>query len=319
MAIKMSGSVARPFTRLLGFGAVLVLVAAFPGAGVAAGPITELVSVDSDETSAVYGAAPSDVSNGGRYVLLSTHSPNLVVGDTNAKHDVFVRDRFAGTTERVSVDSAGNEANGSSYGRQISNDGRFVLFISHASNLIAGDDNNRQDVFVHDMQTGITEVVSARSDGSFTKPGTLPSAAMSSDGRFVTFASSGNGLTSDRTNKYPQIFVHDRVTADTELVSAGRRGRPANDICLGSSVSADGQKVAFTSYATNLVRKDTPRKRKVFVAGLTHNTVGVRLVSKTFDGSRVDGYGSDGATIADDGRTMGLGLRCLEDCAWRPR
>ena len=116
----------------------------------------------------------------------------------------------AGTTERVSMDSAGNEGNGGSGGPAISADGRFVAFNSDATNLVPGDTNGRTDVFVHDRQTGTTERVSADSAGVGGGSG----AALSADGRFVAFASYATNLVAGDTNRVVDVFVHDRRSPD---------------------------------------------------------------------------------------------------------
>src|SRR5207244_4860641 len=97
---------------------------------------------------------------------LTSSATNLVPGDTNSVADVFVRDRLSGTTERVSVDSAGNQGNAGSSGVGISGDGRFVAFTSSATNLVPGDTNSVADVFVRDRQTGTTERVRVDSAGN---------------------------------------------------------------------------------------------------------------------------------------------------------
>jgi Tol biopolymer transport system component len=120
--------------------------------------VTERVNLAGDGSEAAVGdsLAPS-ISADGRFVAFSTIAKNLVAGDTNDDIDIFVRDRQTGTTERVSVDSAGVEAVGNSYEPEISPDGRFVAFESDAENLVAGDTNGLRDIFVHDRQAGTTE------------------------------------------------------------------------------------------------------------------------------------------------------------------
>jgi hypothetical protein len=119
------------------------------------------VSVGSDGTEAnVYSDADA-ISADGRFVVFDSGASNLVAGDTNQRVDVFVRDRVAGTTERVSVGSGRTEANDNSLGGAISADGRFVVFDSEASNLVAGDTNGRFDVFVRDREAGTTTLISA--------------------------------------------------------------------------------------------------------------------------------------------------------------
>ncbi|MGY8767287.1 MAG: TolB family protein [Pirellulales bacterium] len=125
------------------------------------------------------------ISGDGRYVTYHSYASNLVAGDTNSVRDVFVLDRNTNTTTRVSVDSAGTQANGHSFSPSISGDGRYVTFQSDASNLVSGDSNSVRDVFVLDRSTNTTTRVSVDSSGN---QGDLNSTAssISSDGRYVT-------------------------------------------------------------------------------------------------------------------------------------
>ncbi|MBP2235261.1 Tol biopolymer transport system component [Sinorhizobium kostiense] len=111
---------------------------------------TTRVSVDSAGGQANSGSFESSISADGRYVAFSSNASNLVAGDTNELADVFVHDLQLGTTTRVSVDSAGEDANGSSFQCSISADGRYVTFMSEASNLVAGGTNGIRDIFVAD-------------------------------------------------------------------------------------------------------------------------------------------------------------------------
>ena len=105
------------------------------------------------------------ISADGRYVTFDSSAANLVAGDTNGTHDVFVRDRAAGTTQRVSVAAGGGQADDESFAPSISADGRSVAFASFADNLVPGDTNGTTDVFVRDRTAGTTTRVSVRSDG----------------------------------------------------------------------------------------------------------------------------------------------------------
>src|SRR5262249_51809580 len=119
---------------------------------------TELVDVNSDGEQGDHQAAEVSMSSDGRYVAFESVSTTLAPGNPPGfAYEIFVRDRPARTTERVSVDSAGNGANGDSEGPSISADGRRVAFESAASNLVGGDGNGKGDVFLHDRQTGATE------------------------------------------------------------------------------------------------------------------------------------------------------------------
>src|SRR5437762_5568898 len=139
---------------------------------------TERVSVASDGTQGNGGSGAEAISADRRFVDFSSYYTNLVPGDTNGRSwtDVFVHDRPTRTTERVSVASDGTQGNNWSEYPSISADGRFVAFSSYATNLVPGDTNGQQDVFVRDRQTGTTERVAA---GRVS--------AHSADGRFVAF------------------------------------------------------------------------------------------------------------------------------------
>src|SRR5439155_1190150 len=127
---------------------------------------TERVSVDSAGTQGNSDSVDASISADGRFVAFYSSANNLVPGDTNGAEDVFVHDRLTGTTERVSVDSAGTQGNSESFLPSISADGRFVAFYSDATNLVPGDTNGFEDVFVHDRLTGATERVSVASAGT---------------------------------------------------------------------------------------------------------------------------------------------------------
>src|SRR5205814_1576225 len=159
--------------------------------------------------------------------------------------DVFVRDRLTGTTERVSVSSAGGAADRRGGTPAISADGRFVAFSSDATNLVGRDTNGAIDVFVHDRMTGMTERVSVDSTGAQANAASIEQfcAALSSDGRFVAFESDATNLVPGDTNGVADVFVRDRLTATTERVSVDSAGAQANDRSDFPAISADGSVV----------------------------------------------------------------------------
>src|SRR6266568_2731778 len=139
----------------------------------------------------------------------------------------------AQTTERVSVASGGTEGNGASLSSALSADGRFVAFVSAATDLVAADTNGVSDVFVHDRQTGATERVSvasggAQGNGSSGLIGFAFPPALSADGRFVAFDSAATNLVAGDTNAVSDVFVHDRQTGTTERVSVASGGAQGN-------------------------------------------------------------------------------------------
>ena len=154
---------------------------------------TTRVSVASDGTQSNNSSYNPSISANGRYVAFESEATNLVRGDTNNFRDIFVHDRQTGQTTRVSVASDGTQANGHSYDPSISADGRYVAFASLANNLVSGDTNDQQDIFVHDRQTGQTTRVSVASDGTQAS-GHSFNPSISADGRYVAFVSSASNL-----------------------------------------------------------------------------------------------------------------------------
>jgi len=185
-------------------------------------------------------------------IVFTAYSGALVPGDTNNASDVFVYERSTGTVERVSVATGGAQAfQGDSFDPRISADGRLVAFLSYARNLVANDNNYDTDVFVHDRATGVTERVSVASDGSEGTAGARTLAAeMTPDGRFLTFFSRAANLAPGGVAGEWNVYVRDRATATTELVSYLPDGSaPGIDTCCsgGLSITPDGRYVAFVA------------------------------------------------------------------------
>ncbi len=198
----------------------------------------------------------SGITPDGRFVVFGSQATNLVPGDTNGFLDIFVRDREAGTTERVSVSSGGAQGDMHSFHPTISADGRYVSFVSFAGNLVAGDTNNREDVFVHDRQTLTTERVSVGNAAEQAEGGSH-SADISADGRYVSFTSTAGNLFPGVTGFFTGIFVRDRLLGTTTLVSVNATGGVPNRGSREPAISADGRYVAYSSNATDIVVPDT--------------------------------------------------------------
>jgi subtilisin family serine protease/Tol biopolymer transport system component len=253
----------------------------------------------------VPGNAPA-ISADGRYVAFASFASDLVPGDTNRQADVFVHDQARDRTTRVSVASDGAEGNNSTFPTPpaISADGRYVAFPSYASNLVPGDTNNAEDVFVHDRVTGSTERVSIATDGSQTGQFTSSSyPSLSADGRYVAFASGGSNLVPGDGNNTTDIFVRDRVADTTERVSIGAGGAEANSFSSETAISADGRYVAFGSFASNLVAGDRNNASDIFVHDRAANTT--ERVSVASDETEGNGFTS-GPALSPDGRYAGF-------------
>jgi Bacterial Ig-like domain/RTX calcium-binding nonapeptide repeat (4 copies)/FG-GAP-like repeat/WD40-like Beta Propeller Repeat len=250
---------------------------------------TERVNVSSSGTQANNidrGRYRPSISTDGRYVAFTSRAANLVANDTNSAEDVFVRDLATGTTQRVSIDSSGNQANGAcnefacegSSIVSISSSGRYVAFNSSAFNLVANDTNDLNDIFVRDRDTdtdGIFDEAGAASTDRVNVGGCTTQAnheslspSISPDGRYVTFGSQATNLVANDTNASPDAFVRDRQTGITQRVSVGSSGTQAHLGGGGSSISADGRFTVFASQALDLVANDTNGYTDVFLREL---------------------------------------------------
>ncbi len=225
---------------------------------------TSRVSVGPNGAQGNYLSVRPSISADGRYVAFSSEASNLVPGDTNTFYDVFVHDRQARQTTRVSVDSSGAQAIGLSDYCSLSGDGRFVAFMSLSFDLVPGDTNGTYDVFVHNRESGQTSRISVDSAGVQGNGGS-DAPRISVDGRYVAFSSVATNLVPGGTNGFAQVFVHDRQTGHTSLMSVDSGGAQANGDSEYCSISDDGRTVAFSSLATNLVPGDTNLRYDVFL------------------------------------------------------
>jgi hypothetical protein len=277
---------------------VAILTLEAPSPAVAATATTRRPSVSSSGEEGNAGSLYPSVSASGRFVAFHAEASNLVTGDTNGTYDVFVRDRKNRTTERVSVSTTGDEGNGTSYFASISDDGRFVAFVSSASNLTGGDTNGVADIFVHDREKHTTKRISVSSDG-VQGDASSGEPAISANGRSVAFSSASTTLVANDTNLASDIFVRDRRDRTTKRVSVSTTGIEGNFGASSPSISANGRFVAFESNASNLVGGDTNVVRDIFVRD--RETKVTKRVSVSTAGEQGDAS-SDRPSISDDGR-----------------
>jgi Tol biopolymer transport system component len=275
---------------------------------------TERVSVDSfgnqDPTAGSSALNhPPSISGDGRYAAFESFGFMLVPGDTNFAGDIFVHDRQTGTTERVSVDSSGNQGDGHSWDPSISADGRFVAFQSDATNLVAGDTNGIGDIFVHDRQTGATERVSVDSSGNqiVSSSGAHSSEpAISGDGRYVAFHDDTGSLLPPGVEG---IFVHDRQAATTEYVSFPAPGSmEVHGYGERPEISADGRLVVFETYLA-LVLADTNGTWDVYVRDRWTSVT--ELASGSTEGAGLAAISADGRWVGFAGSVAGGGQQAF--------
>ncbi|MFN2587348.1 MAG: TolB family protein [Actinomycetota bacterium] len=218
---------------------------------------TNRISIRSNLAEANGTSYDPAIAANGRFVAFTSTASNLAIkGDNNRAADIFVHDRTAVKTNRVSISSKLKEGNGSSYSPSISGDGRMVAFLSYASNLVSRDTNRMPDVFVYNRATRKTIRVSIASDGS-QADGESSAPMISADGGYVAFHSGASNLVEDDDNDAVDVFVHDLSTGETERISTGMAGAEPDGGSIVPAISADGRYVAFQSYAQNLVPGDT--------------------------------------------------------------
>jgi Tol biopolymer transport system component len=259
------------------------------------------VSAAGDEGNGPTGAV--SVSSDGAIAAFASDAADLVADDTNDASDVFVRDTAAGTTERVSVSSAGVQADGPSFMPSVSAGGRYVAFASRATNLVKGDRNGAMDVFLRDRLQGTTVLVSRAAGGAH---GNADSSQpdLSADGRFVALTSRSSNLVPDDHNQVDDVFVKDMATGGVALASVAWNGVQANSFCIFPTVSDDGTVVGFMSGASNLVpEQDVNGADDIFVRDLAAGTT--VLASAGPHGEFVEAESRD-PDLSGDGRFIGF-------------
>jgi len=203
----------------------------------------------------VVAGSRSSISGNGRYVCFSSTNNGIVANDTNQKEDVFVRDFQTGTTVCVSVDPTGLPSNGTSKEAKISADGRYVVFVSDATNIVAGDTSISVDMFVRDLLLGTTRYASL--DNAQAQFASGPSGAfLSADGGAVVFVSTEQVSPSDSLTFTWDVFHRDLQRNITRAISPGSPtfGRD----CVTRGISADGRKVLTMTSQPTTVGADGP-------------------------------------------------------------
>ena len=242
----------------------------------------DMLSLDASGTRANNSNFRPSISSTGRYVSFESSATNLVSSGTSVGvSHIYVRDRDvsgSGTfdttgnisTVLVSQSSGGTAANGNNLQSVLSADGRYIAFASDATNLVSSDTNAVRDIFLRDRTGGTTTRVSVATGGTQATGGDSRTPSLSSDGRYIAFASSATNLASGDTNGVSDIFVHDRITTTTQRISVSTSGTEAVDpsatgFKLGSinpSISSTGRYVAFASLANNLTAGDSAGQKQ---------------------------------------------------------
>ncbi len=282
----------------------------------ATGGPTQVVSLGLGGAPANKPCGELAVSMDGRFIVFESTATNLV-GELKANQpgdeDIFVRDTLSGATFLVSVSAAGGStSNNYSQSPAISRDGRFVAFESTSTDLVAGGTNGTTHIFVRDLQTAVTVLISAPNGVQGTHHSHEP--ALSADGRYVVYESLATNLVPGDTNNATDVFVCDRDpdgdqifdegNSITTRASVGPGGLQGNGPSDNGVISGDGRRVAFRSFANILVPGDLNNKRDVF----SHDRWAEATSLASVDSNGVQGNGDSGLTskhalgISTDGR-----------------
>jgi Tol biopolymer transport system component len=260
--------------------------------------MTERVSVSSGGLQMNAGSRAPVISADGRFVAFQSRAAGFVPGDVNEAEDIFRHDRWTGRTILISRASNGARGNAGSFSPAISANGRFVAFMSNATNLAPGASGWYRSVYVRDVWHGTTRLVSVNSQGEEGQ-GDAYSLAISADGRFVAFSSGAGNLAANDLNVSFDVFVRDLQARVTELISVTLDGFSGQSFSLDPSISADGRYVAFTSWVRNLVPNDENGYHDAFVRDRQTRTT--ERISLAANGAEL-AVGGAGPTISADGR-----------------
>lgn len=269
--------------------AATVTLTGTPAGAAPRDPSTERITLSSTGEQLRQGTGVSGLSADGRYAVFVSDDSRVVPGDTNERRDVFVRDLRRGTVERVDVASDGTQADGSSSYAEISADGRYVAFVSSATNLVewAEPPQHPNDVYVHDRRTGRTERVSIAADGGSAS--VFDNLDMSADGRYIAFDASSQRMEKDPGNQN-LAYVLDRRTGTVKKISDHI---PADWYVFSLELSADGSHLAYVQ------RHPRGGRHELWLADL--RTGEQELVNATPEGDPTNGA-PVGASLSADGR-----------------
>ena len=242
------------------------------------------------------------VSDDGSLVVFSSSTDQLLASDTNGVGDVFLRDRLAATTDRVSETPDGMNSDDVSGSPIISADGRYILFGTRASNLFdPPKGNNVFQVVLRDQTSGAIEFISV-SDAGVLGDQTSQVTGISADGRYVAFSSSSSNLVANDTNGTPDVFIRDRTLSTTTRASLTYQGFESSGGVGSHAFSRDGRYVLWSSSATDLIADDTNGVQDVFLRDLILGTT--ERVSVDTSGAQSAGHsgGLGGISVSSQGR-----------------
>lgn len=243
----------------------------------------------------------SDLSDDGTKIVYDSVANNTVATDDNEWSDIFLYNRDDDSTTKISISNNNSPGNGRSVKPRISSNGNYVIYYSEADNLVVGDTNGVPDIFGIDLTTFEVTRLSVGTNGTQANFGAKLEYALSPDGRYIVFASDSTNLVANDTNNASDIFLHDRETNTTRLVSVAFTGTRANGSSYDPTISANGRYITFNTLATNLYSNDTNGVGDAVV--VDRYTRLIQPVAVSYDGSAVDGdsgtpqFSEDGLSV----------------------
>ncbi|HSH03023.1 MAG TPA: hypothetical protein VLL52_10935 [Anaerolineae bacterium] len=240
--------------------------------------LTQRITLAPDGSESNGRSLDPTISANGRYIAFTSYATNLVPDDTNLSRDIFLHDRQTGLTELVSLTHTGQQSNNISMKPSLSSDGRYIVFVSEATNLVPNDNNNNQDIFIRDRLQQTTKRISHNDDGVEGNSNSY-NPVISANGRYIIYASSSHNLVPNDTNGVNDIFRHDLATNTTILISQNEQGIIGNGHSQYPDISADGRYITYYSQATNLVPNDNNQAFDIF----WHDTVTNQTVRASRD------------------------------------
>jgi hypothetical protein len=254
---------------------------------------TQATTIELIDATTISSIIPNDgnqfipaLSSDGRYVVFSSTATTLDANDQNGNEDVYLFDTATNALTLVSHTPAGHGGNSYSSGAHISADGSVVVFYSAASDLVAGDTNACEDLFLWTRQTGIVTRIAQPSGGESNGSSFFP--RLTPDGHYLTFTSVASNLVPGDVEGFTDTFRLDMSTGAIIRVNTAADGTPANGNSRGSDISDDGNVVLFASTATNLVPGDTNTNYDYYLKNIT--TGAIHLVSRDASGNSTNAY-----------------------------
>ncbi|MEK7621210.1 MAG: choice-of-anchor U domain-containing protein [Patescibacteria group bacterium] len=239
------------------------------------------------------------VSGNGEYVVFSSYSTNLVAGDTNGASDIFLYNIANETLTRVSKNSVGGQTTGSSYDTSISDDGRYIGFSSDSDDLVAGDTNFQNDIFIYDTLLDTNTIASVDSLGNQSDNYSFDP-MISGNGEYIVYNSDATNLVAGDTYGATDVFLYDIQNQTTERISLSSTGTQLTDSSSYPSISFDGRYITFTNAGSDVVAGDTNSTYDIFLRDRQSSTT--NRVSVSSSESESSGMSFGNSSISDDGR-----------------